>query len=129
MIEVDVKDWKSVAKFILEEEKLMNSFSYPEPTKALIIWKGNVYIGSIQKIVPNFSKEVVLLSKSTYVVPDELVSEIRKLDKDRLELVAEESIDLNGRQHILRLIEDILVYMNDQQTRYMIEYPLDIRER
>ena len=129
MIEVDVKDWERVAKFILEEEKLMNSFSYPEPTNAFIIWKGNVYIGSIQKIVPNFSKDVVLLSKSTYIIPDELVRTIRKLDKERLELFAEDSLDLDGRQHILRLVENRLVHMNDQQTRYMIEHPLEIRER
>jgi len=129
MTEVSIKDWENAAKFILEEEKLMNSFSYPEPVKILVTWKGNVYIGSIQKIVPNFSKEVVILSKSTNIVPDELISAIRRLDKERLELVAEDSLDLEGRQHVLRLAENRLVYMSEQQTRYMIEHPLEIRER
>ncbi len=129
MTELSFKDWEKAAKFILEEEKLMNSFSYPEPTKVFITWRDNIYIGSIQKIVPNFSKEVVLLSKSTYIMPDELVSAIRKLENERLELIADKSLDLDGRQHVLRLTENRLVNMNDQQTRYIIEHPLEIRER
>lgn len=129
MTQMNIEDWENAAKFILEEEKLMNSFNYPEPIKAIVTWKGNVYIGSIQKIVPNFSKEIVLLSKSTHIMPEELIAAIRILDKERLELLAEESLDLNGRQHILRLVENRLVYMNGQQTRYMMEHPLEIRER
>lgn len=121
-------DWESAAKFLLEQEKTMNSCNYPESMKAIIRWKDNVYIGSIQKIVPNFSTEIVLLSKSTHIIPDELVSAIKKLDKERLELIADESLDLYGRQHVLRLVENRLVYMNHEQTTYMMENPLNICE-
>ncbi len=121
-------DWESAAKFILEQEKLLNSCNIPESTKAIIRWKGNIYIGSIQKIVPNFSKEIVLLSKSTHIIPDELVSIIKKLDKERLELDADESLDLYGRQHVLRLVENRLVYMTQEQTIYIVENPPNICE-
>ena len=121
-------DWESAAKFILEQENTMNSFNYPETTKVIIRWKDNIYIGSIQKIVPNFSKEIVLLSKSTYIIPDELVNAIKKLDKGRLELNADESLDLEGRQHVLRLTENRLVFMTHQQTTYIMENPPKICE-
>jgi len=121
-------DWENAAKYILDQEKKMNFCNFPKSTKAIIRWKGNIYIGSIQKIVPNFSTDIVLLSKSTHIIPEELVSEIKKLDKERLELIADESLDLYGRQHVLRLVEKRLVYMTHEQTKYILENPPKICE-
>lgn len=117
---MDNTNWEEIAREILEKEKLLKSCNYPAPISILVKWKNNTYIGSIQKIVPEFSKEIVLLSKSTYKLPYELVSAIRKLDNDRLELYADDSLDLDGRQHVLRIVENRLVLMDHQQTEYIM---------
>lgn len=114
-------DWEKAAIYILEQEKVMNAFNCPESVGVVIKWKDDIYIGSIQEIVPEFSKEIILLSKSTNKLPDDLVKAIRKLDEKRLELYADESLDLDGRQHILRRVENRLILMDSQQTEYMMK--------
>ena len=114
-------DWEEVAKDILEQEKILKTCNYPAPISVLIIWNEGVYIGSIQDAAPGFSDEIVLLSKSSAKLPNDLVNAIRKLDEKRLELVAEDSLDLCGRQHVLRRLENRLVYMTSEQTKHMVE--------
>lgn len=127
---MDEKDtnWDEIAKSILEQEKSVSPYNVPEPISVLVKWKGNTYIGSIQLIAEKFSKEIVLLSKSTYILPEELVGAIKKLDKERLELYADESLDLEGRQHVIRKLDNILTFMTTQQTQYMIEHPPQVQE-
>lgn len=120
--------WKEMARSILEQEKLSKFYNYPRPTSAIIKWNDLVYIGSIQEIVPEFSKEIVLLSKSRYILPDKLMNAIRELDKGRLELIADSFLDLIGRQHILRMLDNRLTNMTEEQTKYMIDHPPDVRE-
>ena len=123
-------DWEGVAKSLLEQEKFMKQYNHPESIGVIIVWKGNNYIGSIQKIVPGFSKDIVLLSKSSSPLCDELIGAIKKLDKERLELYAEGTLDLEGRQHVLRVLENEnkLVYMSEEQTKYMCKHLPDIIE-
>ena len=123
-------DWEGVANSLLEQEKFMKQYNHPEPTGVIIVWKGNSYIGSIQKIVPGFSKDIILLSKSSSPLCDELIGAIKKLDKERLELYAEDILDLEGRQHVLRILEkeNKLVYMSEEQTKYMYKNLPDIIE-
>lgn len=119
---------EDVAKYILANEKTMASITYPPSVPVLVTWKNNVYIGSIQEVAPELSPEIVLLSKSTCDMPVELSEAIRKLDKKRLELVALDSLDLAGRQHVLRRLGDKLVYMTSEQTEYMTNHLPDIIE-
>lgn len=121
-------NWDDIAKSLLEQERLARRYNYPEPIGVIIIWKGNNYIGSVQEIVPGFSKEIVLLSKSSSSLDKELVSTIKKLDKERLELYADHTIDLEGRQHVLRRLDNKLVYMTIEQTKYMVEHLPNIIE-
>jgi len=85
------KKWEQGAKELLEGEKRKRSLNKPEPVGVLVIWKDYTYIGSIQVIVPDFSKEIVVLSKSTIPLQVEFDNAIRKLDPGRLELTADES--------------------------------------
>lgn len=119
---------EDIAKNILEKEKILKACNYPAPIHVLITWKDCVYIGSIQDVVPEFSDEIVLLSKSSYKLPDNLVNAIRKLDDKRLELGADESLDLNGRQHVLRRVENRLVFMTSEQTEHIVEHLPNIHE-
>lgn len=120
--------WEEMARSILEQEKLLRSRNYPEPIGVIVKWDNISYIGSIQEIIPGFSKEIILLSKSRYILPDKLMSAIRELDKERLELIADNSLDLTGRQHILRRLDNRLMNMTEEQTKYMIEHPPDVLE-
>ena len=123
-------NWEGIAKSLLEQEKFIKQYNHPEPTGVIIVWKGDSYIGSIQKIVPGFSKDIVLLSKSSSPLCDKLIGAIKKLDKERLELYAEDILDLEGRQHVLRLLENEnkLAYMSEEQTKYMYRHLPDIVE-
>jgi len=121
-------NWEEIAKNILEKQEMLKTCNYPLPTSVLITWRNGVYIGSIQNAAPELSDEIVLLSKSSYSLPDALVNAIRKLDDKRLELGADESLDLNGRQHILRRVENRLTYMAPEQIKYMVEHLPNIHE-
>lgn len=122
------KNWEPVARELLEQERLKKPLMHPEPTGVLIKWDGCTYVGGIQEIVPEFSKEIVVLSMSTYPLPIDLADAIRKLDPRRLELQADDKLDLTGRQHVLRRIENRLTYMTPEQTAYMLLHPPMIKE-
>ena len=123
-------NWEEIAKSLLEQEKFIKQYNHPESIGVIIVWKGNSYIGSIQKIVPGFSKDIVLLSKSSSPLCNELIDTIKKLDKERLELYAEDTLDLEGRQHVLRVLENEnkLIYMSEEQTKYIYKHLPDIVE-
>ena len=115
--------WEQGAKELLQDEIRKRSLNKPEPVGVLVIWQDYTYIGSIQVIVPDFSKEIVVLSKSTIPLPVEFDNAIRKLDLGRLELTADDKLDLTGRQHILRRVENRLTLMTPDQTAYMLLHP------
>lgn len=122
------KKWEPVAKVLLQSEKSRKSLIYPEATGVLIEWQGFTYIGGIQEIAPGFSKEIVVLSKSSRPLPIYLADAVRKLDQGRLELEADEKLDLTGRQHVLRRVGSRLMYMTPQQTKYMLLHMPNIYE-
>ena len=123
-----MKKWEQGAKELLQDEIRKRSLNKPEPVGVLVIWQDYTYIGSIQVIVPDFSKEIVVLSKSTIPLPVEFDNAIRKLDPGRLELTADDKLDLIGRQHILRRVENRLTPMTPDQTAYMLLHPPVIHE-
>ena len=112
--------WLGLAKNILKEEKARSKLNKPEPIRILVEWRDDTYIGSLQEIAPDFSKEIVLLSKSSNPIPGNLASAIKALDQDRLELQADDSLDLDGRQQVLRKLENRLEHMTPEQTEYTI---------
>lgn len=127
-LEEILSKWEQGAKELLQDEKRKRALNKPEPVGVLVIWKDYTYIGSIQVIVPDFSKEIVVLSKSTIPMPVEFDNAIRKLDPGRPELTADDKLDLIGRQHILRRVENRLTLMNPDQTAYMLLHPPVIKE-
>ena len=123
-----LKKWEHGAKELLQDEIRKRALNKPEPVGVLVIWQDYTYIGSIQVIVPDFSKEIVVLSKSTIPLPVEFDKAIRKLDPGRLELTADDVLDLIGRQHVLRRAENRLMHMTPDQTAYMLLHPPVIME-
>lgn len=121
-------NWDEIAKNILRQEESIKPYISLEQINVLVTWRKNVYIGSIQLINEKFSSEIILLSKSSSPLYKELVDAIRKLDKGRIELCADDLLDLDGRQHILRRLENRLTFMTKEQTKYMVENPIMVSE-
>ena len=128
MIDSDDINLEEIARNILKKEDITNIFAYPKPMSANIYWKDDFYIGSIQEIVPEFSKEIVLLSKSSNHYPKELAHALRKLDSERLDLFADGNLDMKGRQHVVRKIGDKLMQMTTDQIKFMVNFPMKIFE-
>lgn len=128
MTSSDNVNWEEMAKGIMKKEEMTNIFTRPKPTSANIYWKNDFYIGAIQEIVPEFSKEIVLLSKSSMHYPEELARALRRLDPGRIELFTDDNLDLEGRQHVVRRIDDKIVHMTTEQTMFMMNYPMEIFE-
>ena len=121
-------NWEEAARRLLHHEKVMRQCTYPKPTSVVVSWRNGIYFGSIQEIVPNYSKEIVHLSKTSEPLNQSLVEAIRKLDPNRLELQVVVDLDLEGRQHTLRKVGNQLAFMTPEQTRYMLEHPPDVHE-
>jgi len=123
-----VKQWEMAAKSFLQMEKSGKPKNYPETTGVFVTWRGSAYIGSIQVIVPDFSKEIVVLSTTSSPPPVKLVDAMKRICPRRLELTADDKLDLTGRQHILRRVENRLTPMTPDQTAYMLLHPPIIQE-
>lgn len=126
--EIDNKRFEEIARKILDMEKKLKAYNYPEPTGVLVSWKGYTYIGIIQVIVPEFSKEIVFLSKSSSPIVDKLAGVIRNINKGISELIADDYLDLTGRYHILRRLENRLIKMTTEQDIYMVNHTITIKE-
>lgn len=110
----------------LEEEKA--KLNFPAPEGIFLLWNGETYIGSLQKIAEKFSPEIVLLSKTSNLIKPEIVNAILEIQPKRLRIIADNILDLTGRIHILRKVELRLTVCTPEQTKYIMENPPYIRE-
>ncbi|MGH7480322.1 MAG: hypothetical protein ACREJ8_12160, partial [Candidatus Methylomirabilales bacterium] len=99
----------------LAEEKERVARQQPPGIPAFIEWRDQAYVGTIQEIAPEFSREIVLLNKSPQPVSEEFKTAVLALDKGRLRLQAEPMFDLRARIHILRRAGDRLLGLTEEQ--------------
>jgi hypothetical protein len=92
----------------------------------MIEWRGDVYIGHIRKVAPEYSEEIVFLAKSFNPVP-RFEDMIRK-SKNVVSLYADDSLELAGRYHLLRRHGNELTYLTIEQRIYMSRYMSRIYE-
>lgn len=112
----------------LAEEKERMARQQPPGIPALIEWRDQTYVGSIQEIAPEFSREIVLLNKSPQPVSEEFKTAVLALDKGRLHLQAETMFDLQARIHILRRAGDRLLGLTDEQQEYLQREGVEVTE-
>jgi hypothetical protein len=104
----------------------MNEIWRERYLEAVIIrWKGNVYLGHMQEIAPEYSKEIVFLSKSFKPVAQKFVNSLRN---DYRDLHADDSLELAGRYHVVRKLGDRLTSLTPEQKRYMSKRMLRVYE-
>lgn len=128
MVSLNEPNWKQVAQRFLEQEREIAKHCVLSPTGVVVSWRNEQYIGQIQEIAPEYSKEIVDLSKSSRPVESSLVEAIKELDSGRLLLTADNSLDLTDRQHILRRLNNRLTYLTSDQTQYMAGSPIRVVE-
>ena len=120
-----VKDYDSMARRLIDMAKSMPNF--PKAQFVLVKWRQGEYFGSIQQTYPQFS-DVFYLSKTSKPLPSELTNSIRKLEPSVINMKADDELDLEGRAHLLRRLEDKLTHMTPEQTRYAEENFINIIE-
>ncbi len=114
------KDWRQVAIGMLEIERRMQPLHNPPSTGCLVTWRDRVLVGMVQYPVhPQFPAVVFLSVTSKYVHPD-YIAAIREAAPGRLELQADADLDLQGNFHVLRRVDDRLMYMTPAETRAMV---------
>lgn len=109
-------DWEHLARRFLEKEKL--KINNPPLVPVTVYWKGRVYVGGLQEIFPEYSKEIVLLSKGSAPADPRMINALNKVNENRLEVTADNDLDLTGRQHVLRRLNERLTKMTPEQTQY-----------
>jgi hypothetical protein len=92
-----------------------------------IYWRGSVYVGHVQEIAPEYSEEIVFLSKSFKPVAQKFVDAIKK-DPDRIDLHADDSLELIGRYHVVRRLGNRLTSLTLEQAKYMSKRMLRVYE-
>jgi|Deesub1362B_J571_1020462.scaffolds.fasta_scaffold00266_24 hypothetical protein len=85
--------------------------------KVIVEWRGEIYIGSLQRVAPEFSDEIVFLSKSFY--PRANFEDVLRKAEEVISLYADDSLNLSGRYHLLRRQGDELTILTVEQKEYM----------
>ncbi|MFQ5850876.1 MAG: hypothetical protein ACE5JU_09845 [Candidatus Binatia bacterium] len=117
----------AVIKYLAEEKERM-ARQKPAGIPAFIEWRDDTYVGSIQEIAPEYSREIVLLNKSPQPISEEFKNAILALDKNRLQLKAEPMFDLRARIHILRRPEERLMGLTEDQQEYLQKEGVEVTE-
>jgi hypothetical protein len=112
----------------LAEEKERMAKQKPPGIPAFIDWRDQTYVGSIQEIAPDYSREIVLLNKSPQPVSDEFKNAVLALDKNRLRLTAESMFDLRARIHILKRSEERLMGLTEGQQEFLQNEGVEVTE-
>jgi len=121
--------YEQQAKSYLEWEKQNIVIQRPPGTAISLEWKKDHYVGTIQQIVLEYDPKIVLLSKSSQPIHPELHQAILRLDQGRLQLKADDILDLEGRLHFLRRIGYRLTNLTARQMVYMATTPTSITDQ
>lgn len=96
-----------------------------KPETALVEWRGDIYIGQVQEIAPEYSEEIVFLAKTFH--PKARYENVLKRS-EVTSLYADESLELTGRYHLVRRTGDELTSLTYEQREYMDKRMLRVYE-
>ena len=109
-----------------ESETSGKSWREMELRLIILHWRSKTYVGYIKEIAPEFSKEIVLVYKTFNPVEEYLIRAVRK--KDNEELYADDSMELVGRYHLARKLNDRLTFLTPEQEEYIGKRMLRVYE-
>ena len=122
-------DWKGIAKNLVQDMNQQLEMQVPKGYSIMLYWKEGFYVGSLQHIAPEYSNEIVLLSKSSRSIPEELKDAILQEDSERETITAGVNLNLEGRLQIFRKVEGRLLPMTSDQLVYMRNMKIEIGEK
>ncbi|MEK6839329.1 MAG: hypothetical protein AABX72_00135 [Nanoarchaeota archaeon] len=121
-------NWDEIVRKMLPELEREIAQQQPPGYKILLDWNNNWYMGSLQHIAPEYSDEIVLLSKSTNPIPLGLRDAILRAQPKKIKIQADNKLDLEGRLHVLRKKEGKLEIMTANQLSYVQNQRVTIKE-
>jgi hypothetical protein len=124
-----MQDWRAIAHTLLANAKEATKSNKPTPTLSLFSWDKRTYFGQVQAIYPNVYPDILLVSKTSYPIGEDLAKEILLEEAETLVLLVDKAIDFEGNYHVLRLHENVLSAMTPDQTKYVIENPFALADQ
>jgi hypothetical protein len=123
------QDWDLIARDMLERQRQITELNVSNPvTGIFLMWRNGRYFGALIEAAPDYSHEIAYLSKTSKPIPQDLYFAVKRLDSDRLEAIADNELDLEGRHHFLRRVENRLTILTPEQLQYIKDHPEDIVE-
>ena len=93
---------RDMVEFNLAQEIAQRPFIFPDATYVIIHWQGESFVGAIQHL----DKTIVILTKALSPSPESYLDIVREFDEGRLELVADDALELEGKVFTLEYDED-----------------------
>ena len=115
-------DWGQRAKNILKLESDTKASLDSGIECVFLRWGKGIYNAGLKPVLPEYSKDIVLVTKTEHSLPNELKGEIIKLDPKRLEFMIDESIDVSGREYMLKKQGINLVQLNKEESEYVAKH-------
>ena len=116
---INESGWENIAKIILiEEEKINRDIS--RHAKVILKWGGENYMAILEEIENPFYKDIVSLSKILRPLNKKIIQAVKKLQPERQEYTADNSIDLTGRYYLLRREGKNLIRLTQEQSLYCL---------
>lgn len=112
----------------LANEKERMAKQKPPGIPVFIGWRNHTYIGSFQEIVPEFTREIILLNKSPQPISEDFKNAVLAFDKNRLCLEAEPTFDLQARIILLRRSGERLMSLTKDQEEFLQREGLEVTE-
>ena len=119
---IEIIDWGQRAKNILKLESDTKASLDSGIECVFLRWGNGIYNAGLKQILPEYSKDIVLVTKTEHSLPGELEREILKLDQKRLEFRVDESIDVSGREYVLKKYGINLVPLTKEESEYVAKH-------
>lgn len=113
--------YEEAAKSILFH--LPRSVRGPETKGAIMNWRQGEYFGSVTPLYPQ-QPEIVLVTKTSKPAERELVMALKRYRPETLNLAVDEDVDFEGVLKQLRLSENRLTHMTNEQIQYILKHQL-----
>ncbi len=121
-------DWAAVARELVRAIDQSVALLLPKGAAVFVDWRGQPYMGSVQPILPEYSPDIILLSKTSAPLAPGLYEALVQEAPHFVRLAAGDGLDLEGRLHVLRRVENALHVMTPEQLAYVHDHRMLISE-
>ncbi len=109
-------NWRALAEGFLANERKTKPFHRPPSIGIILEWRKERKVGCIQwPVLADFPAVVFVSIMSVHIDP-EYIRAIRNLDPSRLDLTADDRLDLKSNFHIVRREGDRLTFMTAEEV-------------